>query len=407
MKMNATCPVCESPRVEEFLRRDSVPVHQNLLLRTPDAARKLTVGQLSMMACLDCSFVFNRSFNPNLLSYGEDYDNSQNLSAAFERHLNVLVHRLVEQNGVSNCTIVEVGCGKGDFLNRLTSPVEYRNRGYGFDPAYVGADVVNGGRTQFFRTFYSEASSRISADVVISRHVIEHVPEPRKLLKSIRAAWVTSPNARVFFETPCVEWILKNQVVWDLFYEHCSLFTASSLTQLFEATGFEVNAVDHVFGGQYLWLEARIANDSLQKLPKVHDPSRIKSSHKIYDMGRLYGQNEEGRNQYWTQQIQRFGEAGRISLWGAGAKGVTFANLIDKDKTLIHCVVESNPKKQGKFLAGTGHPIISPKDLQKNKIRSVVVLNPNYTNEIRGALEAMGAKINLIDLMQTDGVPAA
>ena len=121
----------------------------------------------------------------------------------------------------------------------------------------------------------------------------------------------------------------------------------------------------------------------------------------------LHGQNEEGRNQYWTQQIQRFGEAGRISLWGAGAKGVTFANLIDKDKTLIHCVVESNPKKQGKFLAGTGHPIISPKDLQKNKIRSVVVLNPNYTNEIRGALEAMGAKINLIDLMQTDGVPAA
>src|SRR5262249_62391260 len=59
--------------------------------------------------------------------------------------------------------------------------------------------------------------------------------------------------AKVFFETPCVDWILDNLVVWDFFYEHCSLFTRQALGRALARAGFAVGRIAHAFGGQYLW----------------------------------------------------------------------------------------------------------------------------------------------------------
>jgi hypothetical protein len=75
-----------------------------------------------------------------------------------------------------------------------------------------------------------------------------------------------------------------------------------------------------------------------------------------------------------------------IAIWGAGAKGVTFANLIDPQSQRIACVVDVNPNKQGHFVPGTGHPIVGPMDVQAHGIRTALVLNPNYIYEIESLL---------------------
>src|SRR5438132_1089214 len=113
--LSQPCPVCGGG-AEEFLRYEGVPVHQNLLLPDAAAARALARGTLALHACRGCGFVFNPAFDGSLLSYGPAYDNTQNASPAFDRHVNGLVSELVEQRGVRGCRVVEVGCGKGDFL---------------------------------------------------------------------------------------------------------------------------------------------------------------------------------------------------------------------------------------------------------------------------------------------------
>ena len=375
-------------------------MHQNLLFDSAEEARALSVGELSMAVCPTCSFVFNRAFDPGLLSYGEHYDNAQNFSPAFESHVDALVDRLVNQKGVRDCSVVEVGCGKGEFLRKLIDRSDVNNLGWGFDPAYLGPDEDLDGRLKFHRCFYDENCAETVADVVVCRHVIEHVPEPRDLLSNIRAALSGSPNARVFFETPCVEWILRNEVAWDFFYEHCSLFTDTSLARVFEECGFEVCGVDHVFGGQYLWLEAVVSQNqstggTLTTAPSVL--SRLATS---------YGQTEIQRNDRWQNQITAQRNNGAMALWGAGAKGVTFANLIDCDATQFAAVVDVNPNKQGKFLAGTGHPIIAPAELVRHGVRTVLVLNPNYLSEIRADLASQGMAVSVIDLMNQGAVAA-
>ena len=381
------CPVCEHAQLKPFLQRSQVPAHQNLVVTRQDAARTVTRGELDLVICEACGFVFNQAFDLSRLSYGEDYDNTQSCSAYFDAYLDGLVQDMVERQGVRNCVIVEVGCGKGHFLEKLVNYPGANNTGVGFDPSYVGPLTDLNGRLQFRTCNYDQSCTDIAADVVVCRHVIEHVPEPLEILRSVRAALASSPKARVFFETPCVEWILRHRVIWDFFYEHCSLFTAESLGLAFRRTGFAVERVEHNFGGQYLWLEARVA-DIDEALPVTGETVRLAMA---------YAAEEQKLREARLARLRALRQNGKVALWGAGAKGATFANLVDPDCILIDCIVDLNPNKQGRFIPGTGHPIIAPPDLPSRGVCCAVLMNPNYRQENLQLLAEVGIELNLID----------
>lgn len=381
------CPICESTLLHSFLQRSQVPVHQNLVVTSQLAARAVKRGELDLMVCEACGFVFNQAFDLNLLSYGENYDNNQSCSGYFDSYLDGLVYDMVERQGIRNCTIVEVGCGNGHFLKKLIEYPGANNIGYGFDPSYIGPSKVLDGKLEFRVCYYDNNCADISADVVVCRHVIEHVPEPLGILRSVRAALKSSPQARVFFETPCVEWIFRHRVIWDFFYEHCSLFTAQSLSFVFRRAGFTVERVEHIFGGQYLWLEARLA-DVDDALPEVVDTVSLATT---------YAADEKKLCQYWLVRLSELSQNGKLALWGAGAKGATFANLIDPDCIFIDCLVDLNPNKQGCFIPGTGHPILAPEELLQRNVLRAVLMNPNYREENVKLLAVLGINLNLID----------
>ncbi len=380
------CPVCGSTKISQFLSRKQIPVHQNLLITDRTSAVTTKRGDLTLAVCHECGFIFNQAFDINLLSYGEQYDNTQTCSPYFENYLSELVQYLVFEKNVQNLSVVEVGCGKGLFLRKLVEVEQCGNQGYGFDPSYVGQETDLNGRLKFEKRYYDSDCAKIAADVVISRHVIEHIPNPVLLLKSIRQALVNSSQARVFFETPCVEWILRNQVIWDFFYEHCSYFTAQSLTTAFEVAGFNVESVRHVFQGQYLWLEATI--------PPEETPVR-KNPHSIPQLAQQFAKSERQLKEEWALKIKRLTEQGKIALWGAGAKGVTFANLIDPQCQLIDCIIDLNPNKQGKYIPGTGHRVISYQDIVNQDVSSAVLMNPNYYEENLNLLQKANISITL------------
>jgi len=383
--MDSRCPICHCKKTQNFLYRTSVPVHQNGLFENQEAAQAIGRGNLNLLACQECGFVFNQDFDSSKLEYGQSYDNTQDWSSSFQEHLHTLIDHLIHKKGVRKSQIVEVGCGKGKFLQALVSHPEGDNQGYGFDPSYVGPEVLENGKLRFERRFYDRSCTHIPADVVICRHVIEHISDPVGFLKTIREALRDSKQARVFFETPCLEWILRHRVIWDFFYEHCSYFTLSSLKTAFECAGFQVESVSHVFSGQYLWLEASLKND-------FHHQDSGQSLQMIQD----YLESENSLINAWHTKIETLLKQGKVALWGAGAKGVTFANMMDPLLQKIDCVVDLNPKKQYKFIPGTGHPIIPYQDLIKRSIKNVVVMNPNYLEENQKLLKDAGLNIGFL-----------
>ncbi|MBY0118835.1 class I SAM-dependent methyltransferase [Paenibacillus sp. FSL L8-0435] len=383
------CPICQSSNISDILKRSNIPVYQNILINSFEAARQIPRGDLEILECMECGFVYNSVFDTNKVVYSSDYENTQSYSTYFNSYLDDLVDTLVNQKGVSNLNVVEVGCGKGGFLRKVVEAGN--NYGFGFDPSYIGPEVDYGGRLRFEKKLYNEDSVDIKADVVLCRHVIEHIPDPVMLLKSIKKALVHSPQARVFFETPCVDWIFENKVMFDFFYEHCSYFNEKSISKAFELAGFEVISVDRIFNGQYMWLEA--------KSTELDGESKDKSYVHYADSSSIgFSENEFEWKRRTMEQISMYSEYGRTAIWGAGAKGVTFLNLIDPEMKYIDCVIDVNPNKVGKYLPGTGHEIVGIESLKRKDLATIIITNSNYLNEIKAIVEFKKLDINLVDL---------
>jgi hypothetical protein len=180
-------------------------------------------------------------------------------------------------------------------------------------------------------------------------------------------------------------------VVWDFFYEHCSLFTAGSLARALTRAGFAVLSVGHVFGGQYLWAEARATATA-----GAHE----RGAGEVPELARRFRDRERQRVLAWRERLGQFGATGPVAVWGAGAKGVTFCNLADAERRAVACVIDVNPAKQGRYVAGTGHRIVAPARLSAEDVRSVVVLNPNYAREIADHLARQRSHAAVVDLMR-------
>jgi SAM-dependent methyltransferase len=255
------CPVCGGAKLADCLDRASVPVFQNALYASAAAARAAVTGRLAIRFCRACGFGFNAAFDADLVAYGADYENDQTLSGMFSAHVDRMAENvLAAASGISRPTILEVGCGQGYFLERLVNLARAPlGAALGFDPSFRG--VAPAPLQIQARVFDRAAAEEIRApiDIVVSRHVIEHIVEPVAFLESLRAALPGGNAVELFLETPCVDWILAGRVVQDFFYEHCSYFTAGSLAFCLERAGFAVEAVEHVFEGQYLWARARPA----------------------------------------------------------------------------------------------------------------------------------------------------
>jgi hypothetical protein len=379
------CPLCGGAAAEPFLVRARVPVAQNQPAGSAEAARAVTRGRLEMVACPGCGFVFNRAFDASLLRYGPGYDNTQALSPRFAAHLDALARHLVERRGVRGARIVEIGCGRGDFLRRLVTWPGADNTGLGLDPAYDGPDAALEGRLRFARRYFGEDADDARADVIVCRHVIEHLPDPLGFLGALRAMLAANPRARVFIETPCVAWTLRRRVLWDFFYEHCSLFTAASLARAFAQAGFALRAVRHVFAGQYLWLEATPTGEA----------ARVENAGEVVALAAVCGAAERAAREGWPARLAALRARGPVAAWGAGAKGVTFAALADPDATSGLVLADINPAKQGHFVPGTGHPILPPETLAARGVRRVLLMNPAYRAEVAARL-ADGGEARLV-----------
>lgn len=387
----SNCTVCDSPRITEFLVIVGVLVHCNLLWPTRKEAIRAPKGDLRLGFCQRCGHIFNLAFDPELITYTQTYENSLHFSPRFHSYAESLANRLIKQYDFYGKDIIEIGSGQGDFLRLLCQLGG--NRGVGFDPSYVPEQeaILAEDRVTIIRDFYSDRYADYEADLICSRHVLEHIQFPQSFLASIRRSIGDHSHSLVFFEVPNVMFTLRDLGIWDLIYEHCSYFSRNSLAHLFNTQGFEVINQTEVYEGQFLCIES---------LPRegLHSP-KFENGHDLEQMNShvaTFADKYRERVAEWENNLEDFVAAGqRVVLWGGGSKGVTFLNTL-KIQDQVEYVVDINPRKHGKYVAGTGQQIVPPEHLQDYQPDVVIVMNPIYYNEIKQNLIKLGISAQLI-----------
>jgi SAM-dependent methyltransferase len=379
------CPVCHHHDMTDFVELQDLPIHCNLLWPSREAARQAPRGDIRLGFCHMCGLIYNRSFDPRRMQYTPAYENSLFFSPHFQAYAQEQAAQLMERYQLRNKSVLEIGCGKGEFLSLLCQGGQ--NRGVGFDPSYDGRSADGGmrGNITIIRDFYSEAYAEYVADFICCRQVLEHLQHPGDFLRQLRRTINARRDTVVFFEVPNVLYTLQDLGIWDIIYEHCSYFSAPALTRLFQVTGFTVLQVYPAFDGQYLCLEAvPAADDALSSTEAPEEVGRIRGDVVAF------GENYRNKVQTWSRHLSRLCAAGnRVVVWGAGSKGVTFLNAIENGEH-IHCVTDVNPHKQGRYVAGTGQEVLSPEETARLCPDTILVMNPIYRDEIWAKMSALG-----------------
>jgi len=339
--------------VANVLWSSTVPVMQNRVYASQDEALRCPVAPLELVWDPRSGLVYNARFDAELLEYGEQYNNEQALSAVFREHLQSVL-RIVTTHLRGKRGVVEVGCGKGTFLRLL------RENGIdatGCDPAYEGDEPYIQKR-RFAR------DADLQADLVILRHVLEHIPDPYRFIREIAAA--NGDRGLIYIEVPDLNWIVDRRAFYDFFYEHCNYFTAASLGAAFRS----IVASGTFFGSQYLWVVADLAHVELEPSAECTRPNLSRVQNALT---------------YLASSIHPFR---RRFVWGAGGKGTTLAYLLRRTPSPIDYLIDINPRKQGCFSPVAGTPIVSPQTAESllGPGNVVLIMNPNYSDEIKTVL---------------------
>lgn len=391
MSANYICYTCGERDISVFCEMKNVPVHSVLLMSSREIAVNYPKGDIALGFCQNCGFISNVAFDPRMHEYSSRYEETQGFSPTFNTFHRNLANQLIRRHNLHNKDIIEIGCGKGEFLTMLCELGE--NRGVGFDPSYISernqSEVRD--RITFIRDFYSEKYANYHGDFICCKMTLEHIHLTADFVRTVRRSLENQQDTVVFFQVPDVIPILRGLGFWDIYYEHCSYFSRGSLARLFRMCGFDIINLTRDYNDQYLMIEARPGNGTNGTLFGDEDDFEELSKDVLY-----FSQNYRKQLDRWRYKFKEIKQSGkRAVIWGSGSKGVTFLtslNITDE----IEFVVDINPYKHGMYMPGTGHKIVGPVFLQEYKPDIAIVMNPIYCEEIQHDLQRRGLATELI-----------
>lgn len=397
MNTNHSCPNCETGTMNVFHELKMVPTNSCILLSTRDEALSYPKGNIALGFCDRCGFISNTAFDPKLTEYSGRYEETQGFSETFNKFHKMLAERLIKKYELTHKNIIEIGCGKGEFLVLLCELGP--NKGVGFDPGFSEERInpESNKNITFIKDFYSEKYADYHGDFLCCKMTLEHISNTAEFIKTIRRSIAEHTDTTVFFQIPNAERIIKTCAFEDIFYEHCSYFTKASLSALFIHCGFDVLEVATEYDDQYLTIEAKPTQNPLgtnhcTSFNPIQDIADLQED--IVSFARQLGE----KHSYWNGVLQTHLQLNKkVVIWGSGSKAEAFLTGLNVGEE-VGLVVDINPYKDGYYMAGTGHKIVLPSALTEYRPDTVIIMNEIYKAEITEALAELRLTPELLTL---------
>jgi hypothetical protein len=259
--------------------------------------------------------------------------------------------------------IVEIGHGDGSLLAALAA-ARPGGRFVGFDPH--GATRSEGNLELRGALFQPEEHlAALAPDLVISRHVLEHLNSPLAFLQRIAfAAARLGREQLAYFEVPCVDRALETGRTVDFYYEHNSQFSTQSFRKMLSRCGATINNVGHGYGGEVIYGYVTLGGQ--QRRLRIADEAREFLDAAAAGLERI------------PAQLQRLADANAlVVIWGGTGKSAAFINRYGLDRMRFPIVVDSDAAKVGTFVPGTGQEIRF-RDWLKAHPGSIVIIPPQW-----------------------------
>ena len=396
------CPICGQEHFTILLQFPDIPVFVNVPLSSADEARSCPRGKQRIVQCDHCGFVFNSDFEPKKVLYDVGYHAERGNSAYYQRHIGHTLDFIESVRPLRGRYVLEVACGNGEFLAEAVKrgPKET----VGVDPS--APDLIEAPfrmkKTLFDEAYLSQMSC--PADVLINRHMIEHILNPLDMLAQFHRA--LADDGILYLETPRLDWILDNHAFFDFPYEHCAYYSDQFIVCLLKMAGFEIVAIEHSYDEQYFSICAKksevkpvsitVERDDLYHIQQ--SCSRLTQTYMNANRPEVIQRICADTLRSGEPDLNPLFSSDGVYLWGAAAKGVMCANLLDNWP--ISGFIDKNSNKWGKYIPGTGHLVLAPSQISYPIVKTVIVENDVYYREIQDEVQKIDRRILTILLSE-------
>jgi len=358
MGLESTCPACGHHVAVRFLDEQEQPLATLAWPASGDEAKAMEKLPLAFVRCVNCGHVHNSKFRYDQVPYSKKPNLMFNKGLAWSKHLErtcgLLANYLPDDP-----TVVEIGCGEGHFLRAMAD----RLAGgcfVGFDPnATINTSRWFEARNELFVP--AKHLAEYQPDMVISRHVLEHLVNPLGFLQTMAyAASALGIQTRLYIEVPCIDRVLETGRVADFYYEHNSHFTTESFTRMLYNSSGAVQMLVHSYNREVISGLVKLGegNESVNRARQAQE----------------FRANARQAKHVICNQLAKMAASGkRVAVWGGTGKGAAFMNSYEVDSQRFPIVVDSDPDKVGTFVPGQGQEIRYRDFLLQNPVELIII----------------------------------
>lgn len=383
-KYQGYCSICNSTHLKLVLTLDNIAAGANAAYHTADEARRAPKGHLKLVQCQECGFMWNSAFDIKLIAY-HNYAFSYKYSPAFQKYLDFLISYIQKNYQIRNAKIIEIGCGEAHTLYTIAKATD--SKGIGYEPSFAKRNLKLpddfNDYVKVISDYYNESALHKDVDLVLCRHVLEHVPKPLDFLQSINNTLRKgSKNPLIVFEVPALKASFSRKHFHQFIYEHCNYFSPKSLALLFERAGFKVREILPCFEkDSFQLIFAHLSQETIKPYAALKPELFTESFDK----------------KQFQDAIQKLESFDVVAIWGAGNSSQVLYRLLQEfECRKIQYFIDINPEKQGNFMAVSGLPILSPQQAIEKGIDAVIVGNATFEMEIIKMIDMFRLPFKLI-----------
>ena len=380
------CPVCKSLEIKELFLKKNFPYFtsplssQKLNKLNKILKNKKKTQDLNVVYCISCTHVFLKNI-PDTKTLNELYNKFYNYPSPLKKGFeptrdNKFLKIFNEQKKMfkSQSKVLEIGCFDGYILSKIKSQFNV----HGCDPS-PGALIGRKQGLNIERSFFGKDTfGKKTFDVIIARHIIEHISDLDNFLKNLTSK--ISKHGKLILEMPNINFFLKSGLPSVFSLQHIQYFNHSSIEKLLANNGFKI-------------LKLKYSDDNLIIFSQKSE-IKIKTKYKksLYFHKRFIKKQkliEKKISVYFTKNSIK---KNQMVIWGAGGFGVGFLKFFNINLNLIKHFVDIDKEKTNCKYYGIKKRIF-PSVSKNINCAKILIITSMYSNEI--LKDILRKKINI------------
>jgi len=351
----------------EFLDLGKQPIANNFIKK--DEINDEFFFDLKVVFDEETKLVSMKEFVKPELMFNDDYKYTTSLSVPMVNHFKNTASMLDERFKPNS--ILEIGSNDGPFITNFE-----KEKSLCVEPcdnfAKVTGDMGYKTRTEFWDTDLSERikESDGEMDLIYSANCICHIQDLDDCFSAV--ANLLSDDGVFVFEDPSLLRMLERGSYDQIYDEHAHVFSVTALDNILRKNGLIIFDVDNlsVHGG---------SNRIYAKKPNI--PSNNTISENVYrnlreeeefgignfDTYETFAQRVKSSKDELKRMLSNLKHNGKkvISI-GATSKSTTVFNYCGIDSSLIDCITDTTPDKQGLLAPGSHIPVVDRESVNLN-----------------------------------------